>query len=71
MIPDPPGGDELSEGTIDCYRQIAGSAAEVVAGVNRVMNQLQGWSRIHLVLRVLFPGEPTEVLVERLRTIGM
>ena len=71
LIPDPSGGDELSEGTIDSYIQIAGSADEVVAGVNRVIDQLQGWSRIHLVLRVLFPGESTSVQSERLRTIGM
>lgn len=71
MIPDPSGGDELSEGTIDSYIQIAGSAAEVVVGINRIVNQLQGWSRIHLVLRVLFPGESIEAQVERLHTIGM
>jgi len=70
MIPDPPGGDALSEGSIDSYIQVAGSTSQVVAGVNRVIDQLQGWSRIHLVLRVLFPGEPTQVQVERLRTIG-
>lgn len=70
MIPQPVGGDELSEGSIDSYVQIAGNAADVVVGVKRVIEQLQGWSSVHLVLRVLFPGEPTEVQVERLRTIG-
>lgn len=70
MIPDPSGGEELSEGSIDSYIQIAGSAADVVTGVKQVIGQLSGWSSVHLVLRVLFPGEPTEVQVERLRILG-
>lgn len=70
MIPDPSGGEELSEGSIDSYIQIAGNAADVVTGVKQVIGQLSGWSRVHLVLRVLFAGEATEVQVERLRMIG-
>lgn len=70
MIPDPAGGDQLSEGGIDSYIQIGGRAPDVVAGIARVLEQLSGWSNVHLVLRILFPGEPTEAQLERLRLFG-
>ncbi|CAB4871850.1 unannotated protein [freshwater metagenome] len=70
LIPDPAGGEVLAEGSIDSYIQVAGSAGEVVAGLEQVIERLSGWSHVHLVLRVLFPGEAIEVQVERLRMIG-
>jgi hypothetical protein len=70
QVADPDGGDGLSEGVIDAYIQVAGSLTEVVAGLRGVLDMLEGWSNVHLVLRMLFPGEPLDVQIRRLRVVG-
>ncbi len=74
MIPGvlhPPVGTNCRRAASTPMSKIAGNTADVVLGAKRVIDQLQGWSSVHLVLRVRFPGEPTgcrSSVCARLRT---
>jgi alkanesulfonate monooxygenase SsuD/methylene tetrahydromethanopterin reductase-like flavin-dependent oxidoreductase (luciferase family) len=65
-----PAGEALVSGSIDAYLQVRGDADEVVEGLTAVLNRLADWSRVHLVLRLLFPEPSVEVQLRRLAAFG-
>jgi hypothetical protein len=60
---------DAPQADIDAYVQVAGDADAVVAGVRAVLERLQEWADVHIVLRVLFP-EALEIQLARLATFG-
>lgn len=63
-------GGGLLLGSVDEYVQVAGSADEVVRGIDAVFERLSGWARVHVILRVLFPEPDPAVQLARIRTLG-
>ena len=66
--PTVPGG--LAEGRIDAYVQASGDAGELAASIVEVVARLGSWSDVHIVLRMLFPGEPLALQLERIDAVG-
>jgi alkanesulfonate monooxygenase SsuD/methylene tetrahydromethanopterin reductase-like flavin-dependent oxidoreductase (luciferase family) len=61
---------DAPQADIDAYVQVAGDADAVVAGVRAVVERLQEWADVHIVLRVLFPEPDLDVQLARLATFG-
>jgi alkanesulfonate monooxygenase SsuD/methylene tetrahydromethanopterin reductase-like flavin-dependent oxidoreductase (luciferase family) len=70
LVADPRPDEGLAAGSIDQYIQASGTAGEVAASVRRVIDQLDGWRAIHIVLRLVFPGEDLDRQLERIDLVG-
>jgi probable F420-dependent oxidoreductase len=70
LIADPRPDQGLAAGSIESYIQASGSADEVAAEVRRVIDRLDGWRAIHIVLRLVFPDEDVDQQLERVALVG-
>ncbi|MEO8695456.1 MAG: LLM class flavin-dependent oxidoreductase [Acidimicrobiales bacterium] len=70
LVADPRPDQGLAAGSIDHYIQASGTAGELAASVRRVIDQLDGWRAIHIVLRLVFPGEDLDRQLERIDLVG-
>jgi alkanesulfonate monooxygenase SsuD/methylene tetrahydromethanopterin reductase-like flavin-dependent oxidoreductase (luciferase family) len=61
---------EVSPATVQRYLQAYGSRREVAQQVRAILSTVPGWSRVHVVLRILFPETDIGVQVDRLAGIG-
>ena len=70
LVADPNPDRGLAAGSIDAYVQASGSAEEVAASLQRVIDDLAGWRAIHIVLRLVFPDEDLDAQLERVALAG-
>jgi len=70
LVANPNPDQGLASGSIASYVQASGSAGEVAASVGRVIDQLDGWRAIHIVLRIVFPDEDLDQQLERIDLVG-
>lgn len=71
LVPDPAGaGPELAAGGIDAYVQAEGDAEELAATLSGLLDQIDQWANVHLVLRVLFAEPDLDIQVRRLAALG-
>jgi len=70
LVADPRPDLGLAFGSIEHYVQASGTAEEVAASLRRVIDQLDGWCSIHIVMRLVFPGEDLDRQLERIDRFG-
>lgn len=54
----------------DAHVQVRGDVDEVVAGLRAVLTSLAAWSRVHLVIRLLFAEPDLDTALTRVATFG-
>jgi alkanesulfonate monooxygenase SsuD/methylene tetrahydromethanopterin reductase-like flavin-dependent oxidoreductase (luciferase family) len=67
-VPEP--STELAAGSIDSYVQAAGDPEQVAAVLTGLLDDLEDWAHVHLVLRVLFAESDLDVQRRRLAAFG-
>jgi len=69
-VTDPVSRSAVQPSNVDRYLQAYGSGEQIAAQVARILERVRQWSRVHLVIRALFPEYDTDAQLRRIAELG-
>lgn len=70
LVADPTGAPGLAARGVDAYVQAAGEPGQMAAELSGLLDDLEDWANVHLVLRLLFAETDLDVQIRRLAAFG-